>query len=113
MSTPISRLKSWTVWGPIAVALLVIFIAAAFNLGGVYVMQGLPAWQTWRTHTYWYFFAWRMGLYSIALLGWLKYRVRLLKLEPGANPGWRRAEIAVVLALVFMELSRAHTQLGG
>ncbi|KIH82668.1 hypothetical protein [Pseudomonas batumici] len=114
MNTPFfSRFKGWGVWAPIAVALLVILIAAAFNLGGVYVMQGLPAWQAWRAHTYWYFFAWRMGLYSVALLGWLKYRARLLKRKPGANLRWRKAEIAVVLALVLMEMSRAYTQLGG
>ena len=114
MSTPSSsRFKSLGIWGPIAVTLLVIVIAAAFNLGGVYVMQGLPAWQTWRAHTYWYFFAWRMALYSVALLGWLKYRARLLERGPGPSPQWRKAEIAVVLAFVLMELSRAYTQLGG
>lgn len=114
MNIPIlSRFKGWGLWGPIALALLVILIAAAFNLGGVSVMQGLPAWQAWRAHTYWYFFAWRMGLYSLALLGWLKYRARLLERGPGPSPQWRKAEIAVVLAFVLMELSRAYTQLGG
>ena len=93
-------------WAPIVLVCLVIVIALAFNLMGVHIMNGLPAWQEWRADTYWHFVAWRMALYSLAVWGWLQCRDRLFKREPSAKPGVRKAEVAVLLSFLLMELTR-------
>ena len=107
------RFRGAGFWWPVAVALLVVIVAALFNLGGIYLMHSLPAWQAWRAESYGYFLVWRVALYSFVLWGWLCCRARLISQDPEARPGLRRAEVAVVLAFVLMELSRAHSQLGG
>ncbi|MFC3943276.1 hypothetical protein [Pseudomonas gingeri] len=98
--------------GPIAVTLLVIFIAAAFNIGGIHIMQGLPAWQAWREDTYWYFVTWRALLYSLLIWGCLRFRKRLLIDRPALTQGLVRSAKGLALLLLLMELLRAYARWG-
>lgn len=109
---PLRRLISLGLWAPIAVVSLVLVIALAFNLLGIQVMKGLPAWQEWRANSYWYFFSWRGALYSVALSLWLRYRDRQLHREPSSKSNVRKAETAVILSLLLLELTRAQLRMG-
>ncbi|MFQ6591094.1 MULTISPECIES: hypothetical protein [Pseudomonas] len=106
------RFTTRSIWAPTAVAGLVILIALTFNVLGIYVMSGLAAWQEWRTHSYWHFFAWRVALYCIALGAWLLYRSRLLQSESASKKSVRRIETGVILSLLLIELLRALIRLG-
>lgn len=106
------RLFSMKVWAPITMACLVILGALIFNMLGIHIMKGLPAWQEWRTLTYWHFFAWRGVLYCIILWGWLLYRDRLFQGERGSKSSVHRIEIAVFLSLLLVELIRAQLRQG-
>lgn len=107
-----SRLFGMKVWAPITMACLVILVAFIFNVLGIHFMKGLPAWQEWRTLTYWHFFAWRVVLYCIVLWGWLLYRDRLFQGERASTSSARRVEIAVFLSLLLVELIRALLRQG-
>ncbi|MFZ4962802.1 MULTISPECIES: hypothetical protein [Pseudomonas] len=98
--------------GPIAVTSLVIFIAAAFNIGGIHIMQGLPAWQAWREDTYWYFVTWRALLYSLLIWGCLRFRKRLPVDRPALTQGVVRSAKGLALLLLLMELLRAYARWG-
>lgn len=109
---PLRRFFSLGLWAPIAVVSLVLVIALAFNLLGIQVMKGLPAWQEWRANSYWYFFSWRVALYSAVLSIWLRYRDRQLRREPSSKSHVRKAETAVTVSLLLLELTRAQLRLG-
>ncbi|QVN05608.1 hypothetical protein JYG35_18420 [Pseudomonas rhodesiae] len=106
------RLTTRSLWTPTVVAGLVILIALTFNVLGIYVMSGLSAWQEWRTHWYWHFFAWRVALYCVALGVWLLYRNQLLQHESPSKKGVRRIEMGVFLSLLLIELLRALLRQG-
>ncbi|WGT27014.1 hypothetical protein [Pseudomonas marginalis] len=106
------RLTTMSLWAPTVVAGLVILIALTFNVLGIHVMSGLSAWQEWRTHSYWHFFAWRVALYSVALWAWLLYRNRLLQSESASKKSVRRIEMGVFLSLLLIELLRALLRQG-
>lgn len=110
--SPLRRFFSLGLWAPITVVSLVVVIALAFNLLGIQVMEGLPAWQEWRANSYWYFFSWRVALYSVALSIWLGYRDRHLRRGKSCKPNVRKAEAAVILSLLLLELTRAQLRMG-
>jgi len=101
-----------SLWVPVAVVCLIIIVALMFNLMGIHIMKGLPAWQEWRGGSYWYFFAWRVALYSVILWVWVLYRDRLLHRDPSPKQRLRRTETAVILSLLSVELIRAQLHLG-
>lgn len=109
---PLRRFFSLGLRAPIAVVSLVVVIALAFNLLGIQIMKGLPAWQEWRAHSYWYFFSWRVALYSVALSIWLRYRGRQQHRVPSSKSNVRKAEAAVILSLLLLELTRAQLRMG-
>ena len=109
---PLRRFFSLGLWAPIAIVSLVVVIALAFNLLGIQVMKGLPAWQEWRANSYWYFFSWRVALYSVALFIWLRYRDGLLRRKPSFKSHAHKAEAAVILSLLLLELTRAQLRMG-
>lgn len=106
------RLTTRRILAPTVVAGLVVLIALTFNVLGIHIMSGLSAWQEWRTHSYWHFFAWRVALYCVALWAWLLYRNRLLQRESASKKSVRRIEIGVFLSLLLIELLRALLRQG-
>lgn len=101
-----------SVLAPIAIAGLAVLIALAFNVMGIHLMKGLPAWQEWRASSYWDFFAWRVALYCAALWVWLRYRDHLFGDGTAAKASRRRTEVSVVLSLLLIELFRSLLRQG-
>lgn len=95
-----------SVLAPITFAGLAILIALIFNVMGIHLMEGLPAWQKWRASSYWDFFAWRVALYCVVLWVWLRYRDQLFGDSTAAKASRRRTEVSVVLSLLLIELIR-------
>ena len=100
------------VLAPVAIAGLAILIALAFNVLGIHLMNGLPAWQEWRVKSYWDFFAWRVALYCAALWVWLRYRDHLFGASTAAKASRRRTEVSIVLSLLLIELIRTQLRQG-
>lgn len=109
---PQRRLLKKSVLAPITIAGLAILIALAFNVMGIHLMKGLPAWQEWRARSYWDFFAWRVALYCVALWVWLRYRDHLFGDSTAAKASRRRTEVSVVLSLLLIELIRSPLRQG-
>lgn len=105
------RLKN-SVLTPVAIAGLAVLIALAFNVLGIHLMKGLPAWQEWRAESYWDFFVWRVALYCVALWVWLRYRDQLFGDSTTAKVSMRRTEVSVVLSLLLIELIRTQVRQG-
>jgi hypothetical protein len=97
---------------PITIAGIAVLIALAFNMLGIHLMKGLPAWQEWRASSYWDFFAWRAGLYCVVLWVWLRYRDHLFGDSTTAKTSRRRTEVSVVLSLLLIELIRSLLRQG-
>lgn len=101
-----------SVLAPVAVAGLAVLIALAFNMLGIHLLKGIPAWQEWRAESYWAFFAWRVALYCVALWVWLRYRDQLFGDSTAAKASRRKTEVSVVLSLLLIELIRSLLRQG-
>ncbi|WP_043689284.1 hypothetical protein [Luteimonas huabeiensis] len=87
---------------------MVLIAAAVVNLVGIRMAGSIEGWHQWmRAHAGW-FLAWRLLLYTVTVYGWLWMRRRLHAREPdgGARQRLLRVEIAAVLAVVALEVSR-------
>ena len=87
---------------------MVLIAAAVVNLVGIRMAGSIEGWHQWmRAHAGW-FLAWRLLLYAVTVYGWLWMRRRLHAREPdgGARQRLLRVEIAAVLAVVALEVSR-------
>ncbi len=86
---------------------VIIAIAAAVNVTGIYLIGAIAGWERWLEAAAGYFFMWRMCLYVATVRGWVWMRRRLLARESDALERRRlvRTEIAGIIALVALEAS--------
>ncbi|MFC4729455.1 hypothetical protein [Coralloluteibacterium thermophilus] len=90
------------------VLVMVLIAAVVVNLVGIRMAGSIEDWHQWmRAHAGW-FLVWRLLLYAVTVYGWLWMRRRLHAREPdgGARQRLLRVEIAAVLAVVALEVSR-------
>ncbi|RMP45694.1 hypothetical protein ALO95_200299 [Pseudomonas syringae pv. antirrhini] len=87
----------------------VIAVAVFVNLVGIQKLGGIEAWETWRRDAYWYFLAWRLGLYAVLAFAWFRMRRHLLRQEPGTetNSSLSRSALVAVIVLALFELVKA------
>jgi len=85
---------------------LLLALAVAANILGIYLLGSIDGWQRWLSATAAYFFVWRLCLYAATIYGWRWMRRRLLARESGTEAKRRliRAEIAAVIAIVALEI---------
>jgi hypothetical protein len=83
--------------------LLVLALAAAANVLGIYLFGSIAAWETWMRDHAGYFLVWRLLLYAMTIYGWLWMRRRLLAREPDHATRLRCAELAAVAAITLLE----------
>nr|WP_244665536.1 hypothetical protein [Xanthomonas phaseoli] len=86
---------------------LLIGVAVAINALGIRAIGGAAAWEQWLKAHASFFMAWRIFLYTVAILLWRRLRVRLQQAGVGVEELARvcRMEVAAVLAVLFFELS--------
>ena len=82
--------------------LAVAMIIACLRLGSV------EDWQRWMSGHAGLFLVWRLLLYAFIAWSWfcLRHRLRQYEPSPEAHQRWRRAEIAVVVSIVLLEVSQ-------
>ena len=87
--------------------LILLTLAVAANVAGVYLMGSVAGWERWMAQASGYFLLWRLCLYGATAYGWLWMRRRLLAREPGEEARRRliRAEVAGAVAMVALEAS--------
>ncbi|UBT80428.1 hypothetical protein LCH33_003851 [Pseudomonas amygdali] len=91
----------------LAWALVLLSLAVAANVAGIYLVGSVAGWERWMSASAGYFLAWRICLYAATVYGWLWMRRRLLAREsaPDARRRLVRAEIAGAIAIVALEAS--------
>ncbi|MBX8508936.1 hypothetical protein K5D34_04410 [Pseudomonas cichorii] len=104
IGNPLKRLLSWRALG---MAVAIIAIATLINLYGIHILGGLEQWEEWRKKTYWYFFAWRILLYSTLIWGWIRVRPGILRRSSSDPARLRRAELLLATSVLLMEITRA------
>jgi H+/Cl- antiporter ClcA len=101
------------VWLLASLGMIVLLSILAALLGSV-VMQvfgGIEQWQQWRIENYWTLLAWRLCLYTVLVLLWLRLKAHLPELAPGsARSRLIRVEVMAVLLVLLIELSKAALQ---
>lgn len=81
----------------------VVLAVIALNHLGVF-----ENWLSWRGDNYLMLLAWRVFLYSVVIVGWLKVRDRLpLDQSDVASNRRRRIEVLVILLFVIIEIAKA------
>ncbi|VFR23916.1 FIG00958347: hypothetical protein [plant metagenome] len=87
--------------------LLLLALALAANVTGIYLAGSVAGWQRWLADASGYFFIWRLCLYGATVYGWVWMRRRLLARESGDEARRRliRTEVAGVLAIMALEAS--------
>jgi len=88
-------------------ALLLLVLAVAANVLGIWLLGSIDDWQSWLDAAAGVFFVWRLCLYAATVYGWRWMRRRLLARESGSETKRRliRAEIAAVIAVAALEIS--------
>jgi len=86
---------------------LVLALAVAANVLGIYLLGSIDDWQHWLSAAAGYFLVWRLCLYAATIYGWRWMRRRLLARESGVEARRRliRSEVAAVIAIVALEIS--------
>jgi len=86
---------------------LLLALAVAANVLGIYLLGSIDDWQRWLSAAAEYFLVWRLCLYVATIYGWRWMRRRLLAREAGADARKRliRAEVAAVIAVAALEIS--------
>jgi len=86
---------------------LLLALAVAANILGIYLLGSIDDWQHWLSAAAGYFLVWRLCLYVATIYGWRWMRRRLLTREAGADARKRqvRSEIAAVIAVAALEIS--------
>lgn len=81
--------------------------AVVANLVGIHLFGGPAGWQRWLDESSVYFLIWRLLVYGVTAVLWLRMRARLLARDTEAPSQRRllRAEVAGLLALVALEAS--------
>ena len=65
-------------------------------------------WQAWRIESYGYLLTWRLFLYSVLVVAWLKLKARLgLDSSSSERKQVRRIETLMILLLLMIELVKA------
>lgn len=101
------KLKGLFSWRTFALAIGVLVIATFINLFGVHILGGLEQWEQWRRDSYWFFFAWRILLYTALIWGWIRIRPRIVQ-RPSTDPvRLRLAEWMLAVSITLMEITRA------
>jgi len=81
----------------------VVLAVIALNHLGVF-----ENWLRWRGDNYLMLLAWRVFLYAVVIVGWLKVRDRLpLEQSDVASNRRRRVEALVILLFVIIEIAKA------
>jgi len=102
----------YTILKQVAVGLLIslIMLVASVALGVVALnhLGVFENWLRWRGDNYLMLLAWRVFLYAVVIVGWLKVRDRLpLEQSDAATNRRRRVEGLVVLLFVIIEIAKA------
>lgn len=99
LNSRVARALLWT--------LLLVALAVAANIAGLYLVGSIVGWERWLADAAGYFLLWRLCLYGATAYGWVWMRRRLLARESGAEAGRRllRAEVAGVIAIAVLETS--------
>jgi len=86
---------------------LILALAVAANILGIYLLSSIDDWQHWLSAAAGYFLVWRLCLYAATIYGWRWMRRRLLAREAGDDARKRliRAEVAAVIAVAALEIS--------
>jgi len=86
---------------------LLLALAVAANILGIYLLGSINHWQNWLDAAAGGFFVWRLCLYAATIYGWRWMRRRLLARESGSETKHRliRAEIAAMIAVAALEIS--------
>jgi len=86
---------------------LLLALAVAVNILGIYLLGSINGWQRWLSAAAAYFFVWRLCLYAATAYGWRWMRRRLLARESGSETKRRliRSEAAAVIAVAALEIS--------
>ncbi len=94
-----ARVLLWTV--------LLLAVAVAANVAGIYVIGSIAGWEQWLAEASGFFLLWRLCLYGATAYGWVWMRRRLLarQSDPQTRRRLLRTEVAAVLALVALECS--------
>lgn len=105
-SAKFTLLKRVTIGLLISLIMLVASVALgviALNHLGVF-----ENWLRWRGDNYLLLLAWRVFLYAVVIVGWLKVRDRLpLDQTDVASNRRRRIEVLVILLFVIIEIAKA------
>lgn len=100
----------------VGIGLLTLFVISIgtllFSALLMHVFDDVEQFHQWREDNYGYLLAWRLTLYSVVTLFWLKLKARL-SLSMHQRKRLRRAEFLVVLLLLLVELNKAFFQSGG
>jgi len=104
---PLRWLFSWRAVKALLWTVLIVGIAVAANITGIYLVGSVAGWERWLAAASGYFFVWRLCLYGATAYGWVWMRRRLLARENDAQARRRlvRTEIAGVVAIVALEAS--------
>jgi len=86
---------------------LVLALAVAANVLGIYLLGSIDDWQHWLNAAAGVFLVWRLCLYAATIYGWRWMRRRLLARENSVEAKRRlvRSEVAAVIAVAALEIS--------
>ena len=97
LNSRVARVLLWT--------LLLVALAVAANIAGLYLVGSIVGWERWLADAAGYFLLWRLCLYGATVYGWVWMRRRLLTRESDASARRRllRTEIAGLIVIVALE----------
>jgi len=89
--------------------LLLTAVGILMNTFGLFITGSIDAWKAWQIRSYWYFFAWRVLLFSVLVWIWIPLRRRRLRLDPDSKARLVRAEIGFIVTVLVLELTNSRT----
>ncbi|KFF32170.1 hypothetical protein ACM7HV_26875 [Pseudomonas paraeruginosa] len=104
--TASSRLFSWRRWLGFAIGAVLLILAVAGGLLGMYVAGSPEGLSIWLDSHFTAFFVWRVLLYTGMALFWLRLRPHALKREPQARDRIRRLEWTALVLFIASELTQ-------
>ena len=98
----------------LGVALAVFALVMSMSATLLRLFDSVQQWQQWQADYYWPLLAWRLLLYAVLTVGWLKLKARLCKLQRVYSRGrLLKIEILFVFLVLLIELSKVLFQNGG
>ena len=98
----------------LGVALAVFALVMSMSATLLRLFDSVQQWQQWQADYYWPLLAWRLLLYAVLTVGWLKLKARLCKLQRLYSRGrLLKIEILFVFLVLLIELSKVLFQNGG